>query len=191
MFFISFRSSLRLDLDSVRTISAVKLFWDLIFYAKDYRIEYAGEDLQWETLTTVTDAPNGGIDVFRGIQDIRARYLRVVCGERNSSWYALAEFEVYTSDCDCGDQVVTAVRNPRPTTTPVLAYPNPSSDQVRFALSARQRATLQAVEVYDGQGRPVRTAAQLPLSIATLTGGVYFVQLVGTDWQETVKVVRQ
>ena len=184
-------ATITLDLDSVRTISAVKLLWDFIFYAKDYRIEYAGEDLQWETLATVTDAPNGGIDVFRGIQGIRARYLRIVCSERNSSWYALAEFEVYTSDCDCDDQLATAVRERAPITVPILANPNPSGDQVRFALSEGQRATLRAVEIYDGQGRRVRTDAQLPLSLADLDSGIYFVRLVGTDWQQTVKVMRQ
>jgi hypothetical protein len=184
---------LTLDFDSVRTLSSAKLIWDFLFFARDYRLEYSTDGQNWATWVSAS-GENGQIDLFPEPPAVQARYVRLHCTRANLNWYSLAELEVYISDCDCGEQLVTstAPATLSPQGPEITVYPNPSSNTVFFDLPAEALNELYRIDAFDAQGSPVRQwpgRSQRKLQLSGLPSGVYYLAFSGQGWRRVVPVV--
>lgn len=80
-----------IDLGSVTEINGAVIEWYDSYFAVNYEL-FVCDDLQtWKRIYSTTMG-NGGID--RIIGDISCRYIALLCKQKNSFAYALAEFEV-------------------------------------------------------------------------------------------------
>jgi hypothetical protein len=88
------------DLKSIKNISAIKLVWDFLLYAKKYSLEISNDNINYTTIEIITNG-NGLVDLYKNLQNKKARYVKLNCTKYNAGYYRLAEFEVYTNDCNC------------------------------------------------------------------------------------------
>jgi hypothetical protein len=88
------------DLGAIKKISAIKLNWDWIFFGKDYTIKVSDNNTNWTIIATATNE-NGAVDLYKNLHNISGRYIKLELTNYNIGYYRLAEFEVYTSDCNC------------------------------------------------------------------------------------------
>ena len=125
-------TSATIDLGAVKNISAVKLYWDWIFYAKDYNIRVSNDNINWTNIASATNE-NGQIDLYRNLSGISGRYVQLQLLNYNVGYYRLGEFEVYVSDCNCSAPITSIIDTPASSTGSFI-YPNPSSGfvQVHF-----------------------------------------------------------
>jgi hypothetical protein len=93
-------SWITLDLGAVKKISAIKLFWDYIFFAKDYSINISTDNINFTSIATATNE-NGQIDLYKNLRNLSARYIKLSLTRYNVAYYRLIEFEVYATDCNC------------------------------------------------------------------------------------------
>ncbi len=91
---------IKVDLDTVKIISAIKLNWDWILFGKNYTLETSFDDVNWTVFATATNE-NGQIDLYKNLQNVNGRYVRLHLTQQNIFYYRLLEFEVYTNDCNC------------------------------------------------------------------------------------------
>jgi hypothetical protein len=179
------------DLGSPKVISAVKLYWDWIFFAKNYTIETSDDNATWVTVATATNE-NGQIDLYKNWQGVKARYVRLHLTEYNAGWYRLGEFEVYTNDCDCAAPTVSA---PEPKTVPLALqiFPNPVGAVLHYKMAGGAAADF---EVYDLQGKCLRRSFRQPaegsLDVGDLPPGAYLLRVSdkknGTQVKKFVRV---
>lgn len=186
-------ATLTLDFDSVRTLSAAKLIWDFVFFARDYELQYATDGVNWSTWVSATNE-NGQVDLYEQPPVVQARYVRLLCTRSNLGWYSLSEFEVYTSDCDCGDLVVSNTEvAPQPERSPqVKVYPNPTSGRLFFECPACEHAGLRHIQVFSAGRQPVLQQpyqGSLSLDLSALPAGLYYVLFQGEGWRSSAKVV--
>jgi hypothetical protein len=164
------------DLGSPKVISAVKLYWDWIFYAKDYTIETSNDNQNWNIVATATNE-NGQIDLYKNWQNIKARYVRLNLTQANSLWHRLAEFEVYTNDCDCETPTVQTQAIPT-TSRDLILFPNPTSDILHYQVAGENPADL---AVYDVAGQRHRFFRNFPaegqIDLSELPPGIYFLRV--------------
>ncbi len=177
---------LTLDFDSIRTISTAKLIWDFVFFARAYELQYSTDGQNWLVWASANNE-NGQVDLFQHLPGVEAQYIRLVCTEANLSWYRLAEFEVFTGDCDCGDGALTAPKaESQPAVRQVSVFPNPAVDKLHFDLSEAQFQQIKEIRIWNAQGQLVRYAMEvdsLTLDISALVPGAYFIQFEGVGWQ--------
>ncbi len=81
------------DLGSVRSISSVKLNWE-VAYASGYKIQVSENATSWTDIYTTTTG-NGGVDDLSGVSG-SGRYVRVLCLTRGTAYgISLWDFEVH------------------------------------------------------------------------------------------------
>lgn len=168
-------ANITIDLGSVKKVSAIKLHWDWVLFAKDYEIVTSTDNVNWTTLTTVTNE-NGQIDLFKNLQNVSARYVRLNLTAFNVLYYRLGEFEVFTTDCKC-ESGVTAVNPAQAPTLNFTVYPNPVNTNTLFVeLSGNKSYTAQ---VLNTQGQTIATTTLAngvtTVDLANLAPGVYYI----------------
>lgn len=178
------------DLGSMKTISAIKLYWDWILFAKNYTVQVSADNLSWTTIATVIDG-NGQIDLFKNLQDVKGRYVRLSLTQHNTGWYRLGEFEVYTNDCDCNDPT-TGIYTPGGEKFQLEVFPNPAREILNYRL--RQAPTVFSLEFFDAKGQSVRQIQKAQpegkIDLNGLLPGVYVLRLKGArGWIASRKVV--
>jgi hypothetical protein len=91
---------LQVDLQSLYSISEVKLNWEAA-YGKAYQIQLSTDGSVWSSIYT-TSTGDGGIDDLTGFTGV-ARYVRMYGTVRGTQWgYSLWEFQVYGTPFDSG-----------------------------------------------------------------------------------------
>jgi F5/8 type C domain len=183
-------ATVTVDLGKVKVISAIKLYWDLIFFAQNYTINISDDNVNWSTIIDVRNG-NGQIDLHKNLQNIRARYVRISMTQSNS-WFRLGEVEVYTNDCDC-NAPTTAVTTPPRRERTLTAFPNPTADQLHCQMKDGQAAYFQ---IFDQQGRLIRhtTTADgaATFMLHDVPGGAYILRATDrTGWSQTRPIIRQ
>jgi hypothetical protein len=183
-------ATITLDLGQVRKLSAVKLHWDWIFFAKDYVVEVSSDGNTWTSIASATNE-NGAIDLYPRLAGISGRFVRLNLSAYNVGYYRLLEFEVYTMDCDC-DALATS-NTPRVVAdTPLQLYPNPTHDNLHLLRPNSRPATL---ELYDLQGslllrRPSHQAHE-EIDVQDLPAGGYLLRLHQDGQSVTRRWIKQ
>ncbi|NUN99469.1 MAG: discoidin domain-containing protein [Saprospiraceae bacterium] len=183
-------AAITVDLGRIKTISAVKLYWDWIFFAKNYTVQVSADNLLWTTVAAVSEG-NGQIDLFKNLQDVKGRYVRLSLTQHNAGWYRLGEFEVYTNDCDC-NETTTGINTPGGTKSRLEVFPNPAREALNYRL--RQAPAVVDLALFDAKGQLVRqlqkAAPEGKIDVNGLLPGVYVLRLKGPQgWMEGRKVV--
>ena len=164
------------DLGSVKIISAIKLYWDWIFFAKDYTIEVSNDNINYTTIATAINE-NGAIDLYKNLQNITGRYVKLNLTNYNVGYYRLGEFEVYTNDCDCTVPITTGIGH-IDSPTQFIIYPNPASNIINIKSDLTEKQT---ISFYDLQGRLMFEKSAInnnsAIDISTLPVGTYIVLL--------------
>jgi len=165
------------DLGSPKVISAVKLYWDWVFFAKNYTIEVSSDNLNWATVATAANE-NGQIDLYKNWQGVTARYVRLHLTQPNVGWYRLGEFEVYTNDCNCAAPTVGTTDLSADPTADLQIFPNPVGPFLHYKMTGGAAADL---EVYDLQGKCLRRLFRQPaegsLDVGDLPPGAYLLRV--------------
>lgn len=155
-------ATVAVDLGSTKIISAIKLYWDWVFFAKNYTIEVSDDNANWNVVANVV-AGDGQIDLFKNLANIEARYVRLNLTQFNAGWYRLGEFEVYTGDCDCEAPSVSST-SPSIATKAGLSisiYPNPVGQVLNYKMEGSSSVDM---AIYDLQGRRLRSLDKQPAS---------------------------
>jgi hypothetical protein len=180
------------DLGAVKTISAVKLFWDWIFFGRDYQVQVSQDNINWSTIATAVNE-NGQLDLYRHITGVQARYVRLNLTQYNTSWYRLAEFEVYVTDCDCQAPPLSAEPSVSASVREINVFPNPTSGLLNYAF-AGSAETRHTVHVYNLSGemvyRTVVYTASGALSLEHLAKGVYLLEFGEGIHRKIIRVVK-
>ncbi len=184
-------ATLAVDLGSPKVISAIKLYWDWIFFAKNYTVEVSNDNAAWATVATAT-GENGQIDLYKNLQNVKARYIRLNLTQPNVGWYRLGEFEVYTNDCDCATPT-TSTAEPTRAGLMLRVFPNPVADVLHCRLEGVSPVTLR---LYDLRGRLLRSAEAVggagEMPMQDLLPGIYLLQATdgrgGARSQKVVKI---
>ena len=171
------------DFDSLRSISAVKLMWDPIFFARDYEIQIATTGSDWRTVAAEQGATAGGVRVYSFTPTEEARYVRVRSTRRNVSFVTLKEAEVYVSDCDCAQDSSSSVASPPvPSAFQLRPQPNPAVDFFQLPLASHERWQL-----FTLSGKLVSRGRGARVEVAALPAGVYVVRARGASAQVVVR----
>lgn len=182
-------ATVTLDLGSPKVISAVKLFWDWIFYAKNYTVEVSNDRINWNIIATANNE-NGQIDLYKNLRNAKGRYVRLNLTQPSSAYYRLGEFEVYTNDCDClaPGSTSTGEAPKRPFSFEV--YPNPATD---YLFCRSEAGTTSMLTLYNAGGLPVQrqqiSAAETQINVANLPSGIYFLEITHPQRGKRVKKV--
>ena len=183
-------ASITVDLGSPKVVSAIKLYWDWIFFAKKYTIEVSDDNMTWNTIVS-TPAENGQIDLYKNIPNVKAKYIRLNLTEANAGWYRLGEFEVFTNDCNCTSPTVS-ILNPKPRPSNLTIFPNPVKAVLNYNIEGRTSIQL---AVYDFAGKRLRLFKNQPaegrVDLSELPAGVYLFEASdGKAWSQTKKFIR-
>ena len=171
------------DFDSLRSISAVKLMWDPIFFARDYEIQIATTGSDWRTVAAEQGATAGGVRVYSFTPTEEARFVRVRSTRRNVSFVTLKEAEVYVSDCDCAQDSSSSVASPPvPSAFQLRPQPNPAVDFFQLPLASHERWQL-----FTLSGKLVSRGRGARVEVAALPAGVYVVRARGASAQVVVR----
>jgi hypothetical protein len=164
-----------IDLGSVKTISALKLYWDALFFGKNYSIQISNDNANYTTVASM-DNGNGGVDLYKNLQNVKGRYVKLNLSSFNLAYYRLREFEVYTSDCNCMAPLLSATKFQTSQNGQIKLFPNPTRDFVTIQSSLTGR---QILSIYNAQGRLMleKTTTDNPatLNVAALPAGTYSV----------------
>lgn len=150
--FGSSNGTITVDLGAIRIISAVKLHWDFLLYAKDYTVDVSDDGSTWTTIATAVDE-NGSVDLYRNILDVQGRDVRLSLTEFNLLYYRLLEFEVLTNDFDRAD-ITTSVNEAENAGPQLILFPNPATDVLHFRV--QDGTPVRSVQLFDLNGRLLR-----------------------------------
>lgn len=183
-------ASATVDLGSVKLISAVKLYWDWVFFGKDYTIRVSNDNINFTTITAATNE-NGGIDLYRNLQNVSGRFVQLSLTNYNVGYYRLGEFEVYTNDCDCSAPIVSSTSSVPFMNGPFHIYPNPAHGVIHVQSNLTGRQT---ISIYNIQGKRMleqNTSESNPtIEVDMLPVGTYIMVLTGQQQRFTKKFVK-
>jgi hypothetical protein len=169
-------ASAMVDLGSVKIISAVKLYWDWIFFAKDYTVQVSNDNVNWITIATAV-GENGQIDLYKNLQNVAGRFVRINLTDFNVGYYRLGEFEVYTNDCDCTAPTTNGTTQ-IPATAKFMIFPNPANNSISIESNLEGKQT---IVFYDLQGKLMFEKtfenSHASIDITTLPSGTYLAVL--------------
>ncbi|KKC30564.1 hypothetical protein CDSM653_00419 [Caldanaerobacter subterraneus subsp. pacificus DSM 12653] len=80
----------KVDLGSVVKVKGVTIWWERA-YAKTYSIQVSTDDVNYTTVYSTTSG-DGGVDTI-WFEPVNARYIKVLCIQRVSSWYPFSFWE--------------------------------------------------------------------------------------------------
>jgi beta-glucosidase len=140
-----------IDLQSIQDFNEVILHWETA-YAKEYEVQVSNDDVNWSTLSHVTDG-NGGTEKIN--VDASARYVRIYGIQRATQWgYSLYEIEIYN------DKSVSSIESKKIDTLPSELtlennYPNPfnPSTTINYELA---KSGFVKLEIYNSIGQLVK-----------------------------------
>lgn len=185
-------ASITVDLGGLKKISAVKLFWDFIFFAKNYTVEVSEDNINWQTIETAENE-NGQIDLYRHLMNVQGRFVRLSLTQYNAGWYRLAEFEVYTSDCNCAAPPSVGVSSIQPGAMKLSLFPNPTAGVLTYMLSGAASGR-HFVSVYNLSGQRVMllsdAASGQAIDLSILAPGVYLLVVETREGRHVGKFVR-
>jgi hypothetical protein len=180
------------DLGVVKTISAVKLFWDWIFFGRDYQVQVSQDNVNWSTIATAVNE-NGQLDLYRNFTGVQARYVRLNLTQYNTSWYRLAEFEVYVTDCDCQAPPLSSVLPGLDVLQEVNVFPNPAANELHYTLTNWPEMA-RTVRIYNLSGEIVMSTVVYSnsgtLQLDQLGQGVYLLQIGDGIHRKTVRFIK-
>ncbi|MCU0434075.1 MAG: discoidin domain-containing protein [Bacteroidia bacterium] len=180
------------DLGAVKNISAVKLFWDWIFFGSDYQVQVSQDNINWTTIATAVNE-NGQLDLYRNFSGIQARYVRLNLTQYNTGWYRLMEFEVYVTDCDCQAPPLSSGPVAVEPTAGVRIFPNPAANELHYTLEGWPEQP-RTIQVFALNGSLVlSTTIYSPtgtLPLETLSPGVYLLQISDGVRRKTLRFVK-
>jgi hypothetical protein len=127
---------LTIDLGNIKKISAIKLNWDWIFFGKNYSLQASNDGVTWNTFV-VAENENGQTDVYLGLQAIEGRFIKLALTSANAGFYRLAEFEIYSSDCRCDEEVPTSIIK-KINRFGVKLFPNPASECLKYQFTTNE-----------------------------------------------------
>lgn len=107
-----------IDLEKSYMVNRIKLYWEAA-YATHFDIQLSTDGVQYTTVYTATNAKGGIQDIVLPIGPTNARYVRILCHQRNTGYgSSLWEVEVY------GVKVPTSLQQPstQPTTTMYMLH---------------------------------------------------------------------
>jgi hypothetical protein len=166
-----------IDLRSKKNISAIKLNWDWIFFGKDYTLQISDDNIAYTTIQTVTNG-NGAVDLFKNLQNAKARYVKLRCSKYNIAFYRLPEMEVYANDCNCNAAAPPLYTAPVNTYNDLVIYPNPARTTINYKLKNFTAGNNYVITVYDAKGSLVLTknvnTGNDTIDVARLHPGNYF-----------------
>ena len=187
------------DLDSVRSIDRVLLFWETA-YGKEYEIQVSNDLQRWTTIEHITDS-DGGLDEI--VVNASGRYVRMDGIKRATQWgYSLYEFEIYLAGPGTGlGQKFVAEQEPSDYSLSAN-YPNPFNPAtvIDYALPEKNAVMLQ---IFDLTGKLVRTLVNAEQSAGRYrvewdgqnangqpqASGVYFYKMTAGAYAETRKML--
>lgn len=175
-----------IDLGSVKIISAVKLYWDLLLFGKSYTLQVSNDNVNYSTIASASNG-NGGVDLYKNVQNVRGRYVKLSLSNYNLAYYRLLEFEVYTNDCNCKAPIVSSTGANPPTKGQLKVFPNPAHEVITIQSSLTGR---QVITIYDMKGQLMfetnSIGGSTKIDIAALPLGTYVV-LVSDPKQRVVQ----
>jgi F5/8 type C domain/Secretion system C-terminal sorting domain len=183
-------AEITIDLGGKKVISAIKLHWDWIFFAKDYTLEVSNDNTNWTNIAKISDE-DGKTDLYKNLKNIKGRYVRLNLTRYNAGWYRLTEFEIFTNDCDCS--ATSGSKTPGRDAPPALrVYPNPVGQTLHYKMESDAPIDL---TVYDVQGKLVKTAkkqaAEGTLTVGDLPPGMYWLHAAdGRQRRQTQKFIK-
>jgi hypothetical protein len=163
------------DLGSPKVVSAVKLYWDFIFFAKNYTVEVSDDAATWAVIATATDE-NGQIDLYKNLKNVKARYVRLNLTQPNTLWYRLGEFEVYSNDCDCEAPPSVATQLPHVPSPKLHIFPNPATDFLSFEVQGVAPKDIQILDL-SGRVQPLSTLGNGKIDLRGLSAGTYILRV--------------
>jgi hypothetical protein len=129
---------LSIDLMKEYMVNRVKLYWEAA-YATHFDIQLSTDGIEYTTVYTATNAQGGTQDIDLPTGPVDARYVRILCQQRNTGYGAsLWEVEVY------GVKAPTAVEQPSVETI-----------TTKYILRNGQIYILRNHEIYDLRGQKV------------------------------------
>ncbi len=178
-------AQITVDLGKPKVISAVKLYWDWIFFAKQYKIETSDDGQNWITIQTI-DNGVGAIELFKNWQNVKARFVRLFLTQPNVGWYRLGEFEVFTNDCDCATPT-SDVASPQLAVPDIWVFPNPAHDFLFFELD--EIFSPKTVQIFDLAGKQYHSQIleNHKIDLRALTPGAYVLRVGDGYGQWAVK----
>jgi hypothetical protein len=180
-----------IDLGSVKKISAIKLNWDWVFFAKDYTLQVSDNNITFTTIATAV-SENGAVDLYSFLQNVSGRYVKLNLTNYNFGYYRLGEFEVYTSDCNCGNNTTVGLNEAyNENNFDINVYPNPATEFVTIKTNLIEKTTIQ---IYDLHGKlwlnkPI-IASVSTISTSQLPVGTYIAVVENSKQQMTKKFVK-
>ncbi|MEY3243376.1 MAG: hypothetical protein RIR11_4815 [Bacteroidota bacterium] len=183
-------ATITLDLGSEKVVSAVKLYWDWVFFAKNYTLDVSNDNTSWSTIATAV-GENGQIDLYKHLQNVKARFVRLNLTAYNAGWYRLAEFEVYTNDCNCSAPT-SSTNDLARSNMDFRIYPNPIQNQAIVELEGLERGRIQ---VFNLNGKLYLEdsifSGTYHLDMSKMPAGIYMV-LCADDkgWSNVRRVVK-
>ncbi len=183
-------ASIMIDLGTPKAISAIKLMWDFIFFAKNYIVEGSNDQSNWVQIIKAENE-NGQIDLYKNIENTKMRYLRLRMLQPNLAYYRLAEFEVYTNDCNCNAPTSSVKPLHHSPKAEASIFPNPSSDIVFYKVEDEQIGML---TLFDMKGTAIQRHTvnndHGQFSLGDLPKGCYIVLFEGNNWRAQKKVLK-
>jgi hypothetical protein len=187
-------SWITVDLGSMKKISAVKLNWDWILFAKDYTLKTSNDNITWTTIATAVNE-NGQVDLYKNLQNISGRYVKLDLTAFNALYYRLGEFEVYTSDCNCSapGPIASINQNSKTENIVMSVYPNPTSDNLFISINKPDNTETQYY-IYNIEGKIVSSMAlnttQNKIDVSNLSNGIYCIVAINKNWNATTKFIK-
>lgn len=180
--------SVTLDLGKVKNISAIKLYWDWIFFGKEYSI-HISDGVNNDTTIIVVADENGQIDLYKNLKNISGRYVTLRLTNYNIGFYRLAEFEVYTTDCQCSLPTATNISSHEDEDDDISVHPNPTQTIVTVHTNTENEKT---ISLYNIEGRTLFTKITVERDIAIhtekLPAGIYYIIINSKNKSTTKKI---
>jgi hypothetical protein len=177
---------LQVDLGTIKSISAVKLFWEFAA-AKKYTIEASYDGNTWTTLYSTTSG-NGGIDAIKNLNG-RGRYVRMHATKGTLlNWYSLYEMEVLSNELLCANALPAVA--PQAPAAALKIVPNPAISETMIT-STQAGKTL---AVFNAKGARIYaqtvSGLQQKLLVGSWLPGIYTVQWQGYEGMQAGRLVK-